>query len=80
MCFALRKSYFSQKIARAIHKRINKTIANAKPASSSAPVLIGRQVGFTVSQEIKGGRNEDRSANTVFALTARDNFINKKIW
>ena len=31
---------------------------------------LGGQVnGFSVSQEMKGGRNEDRSANTAFAQT-----------
>jgi len=49
--------------------KLNETIANAKPAPSSTPALIGRQDGFTVSQEIKVGWNEDQSANTTFAQT-----------
>jgi hypothetical protein len=48
------------------------TIANAKPAPSTAPALIRRQVNrYIVTPEIKVNRNEDRSSNTVFVPTVR---------
>jgi len=52
-------------LKRIIHKR--------KARICPIPALIGRQDGFTVSQEIKEDGNEERSANTAFVQTVVTN-------
>jgi hypothetical protein len=42
---------FKQQIMNEIYNKLNKQIANAKPAPSFTPALIGRQVVFTISKE-----------------------------
>ena len=67
---------FKQTIAGATQKLLDEKIANAKPAPSSAPVLIGRPgEGIHIFARNEDSWNENHSANTAFAQTVSHNMI-----